>query len=723
MIIKKLSANNFLKYSSLTLDNVPENGIIAVCGDNESGKSAIGEAVCFALFGRTYTLTAEKILKSINWGSDKTTVTLEFKANNNNTYRINRYISDEGYLGAELLCTDENSEILSGIESVNNKIIDLLEFDFSSFIESYYLPQAELNLHYDNNNAIRKISELEKVDAIAADIDKTIKESNELAEKLGENLKNLEYKLKKSKGFKERIKKLSDNIGDMERTLDIIDKRRIELNDAKAIIPKNIEEIKDYASDLRSHIKINSYSNWLHMLEFLREKYDTIDRLQPEQNDNENDILEEVRDKIHDLETRLIKFEELFESVSDYREKLAVMLGESCSSAKTDTTESPLEARNQLKHQIKNGRKNTLISMLFFIGISTGTILLLTLASFPVFTGFIYSIIGTAVSLTFLYNAHRLRLKYFTDKEQLELVELRIKEIQRRADEIDSLIEKPLGDAIAFFRNFEGNDFAEMAEHYLNKYATPLSDNAQIRNYCKELAICIRQSLEPINNSLVLIEKEQEELRHKKISLSKKRADLKEELEQEKLEHIEPEILEEEINKDNQTRNKHYEIIRLLNIATTEIAAFSAHLRFKFSKAITASASEILPALTDNNYQSLKIGHNFDTKVFSEKKSDFMEIEELSSGSRRQMAIALRLALCNALSEKTGAEVQYIFLDEPFAFFDSSRVKSTIDSLKNNNALPSQIFVVSQQFEDETLFDMIIKCHNSDIWPPHQSSI
>ena len=66
MIITSVKAQNVLKYAELQLENLPEKGIIAVSGHNESGKSSIGETVCFALFGRTFSLNPEELEKIIN---------------------------------------------------------------------------------------------------------------------------------------------------------------------------------------------------------------------------------------------------------------------------------------------------------------------------------------------------------------------------------------------------------------------------------------------------------------------------------------------------------------------------------------------------------------------------------------------------------------------------------------------------------------------------------
>ena len=63
MIIRSVHATNVLKYAELALDNLPATGLIAISGPNESGKSTIGETVCFALFGRTFSVPEDRLEK------------------------------------------------------------------------------------------------------------------------------------------------------------------------------------------------------------------------------------------------------------------------------------------------------------------------------------------------------------------------------------------------------------------------------------------------------------------------------------------------------------------------------------------------------------------------------------------------------------------------------------------------------------------------------------
>ena len=49
MLIKSIDARDFRKYSELVVNDIPESGVITIAGSNESGKTSIGEAICFAL--------------------------------------------------------------------------------------------------------------------------------------------------------------------------------------------------------------------------------------------------------------------------------------------------------------------------------------------------------------------------------------------------------------------------------------------------------------------------------------------------------------------------------------------------------------------------------------------------------------------------------------------------------------------------------------------------
>ena len=87
-----------------------------------------------------------------------------------------------------------------------------------------------------------------------------------------------------------------------------------------------------------------------------------------------------------------------------------------------------------------------------------------------------------------------------------------------------------------------------------------------------------------------------------------------------------------------------------------------------------------------------------------------MDLEEISSGTQRQIMLALRLALAQALNQRTEGGRQFIFLDEPFAFFDQERTRNTLRALPKLDERLSQIWIVAQDFPTGEAFDLSLAC-------------
>ena len=119
MIIISISAENVLKYAKLALRDLPESGVIAISGPNESGKSAIGEIICFALFGRTFSFGADEPEKIIRWDQPRCSVDLTFSTANGEGYQIARFLDNEGNKSACLSRVgDMDVSLISGVEAV-----------------------------------------------------------------------------------------------------------------------------------------------------------------------------------------------------------------------------------------------------------------------------------------------------------------------------------------------------------------------------------------------------------------------------------------------------------------------------------------------------------------------------------------------------------------------------------------------------------------------------
>ena len=158
MIITAVKAHNVLKYAELQLENLPEKGIIALSGHNESGKSSIGETVCFALFGRTFSLNPEELEKIIRWGEENCSVTLTFKVEEQE-YCLYRYLDKNGNHSAWLsVLGHEDAPLARGSQEVAIAIANILGYEFEEFIESFYLAQREITSPHPHSFAVKTMA-------------------------------------------------------------------------------------------------------------------------------------------------------------------------------------------------------------------------------------------------------------------------------------------------------------------------------------------------------------------------------------------------------------------------------------------------------------------------------------------------------------------------------------------------------------------------------------
>ena len=154
MIISGVRAENVLKYASLSID-LAEHGLIAISGKNESGKSSVGESVCFALFGRTFSIPPEDIEKVIRWGEDHCDVTIEFSVADR-VYVLSRFLDRDGNHSAKLMLANSPDEpVARGVKGVSEALFGILGFEYEEFVESFYLAQREITTPHPHSQAVK----------------------------------------------------------------------------------------------------------------------------------------------------------------------------------------------------------------------------------------------------------------------------------------------------------------------------------------------------------------------------------------------------------------------------------------------------------------------------------------------------------------------------------------------------------------------------------------
>ncbi len=146
VVLRQLIATDF---KHLDVDIIFPQGILAISGPNESGKSSIFEAILFALFGRTHKAPMGQKDRLINYDAEKAFVQLVFEMEGTN-YRITRQIhSGTRPSQAQLHKIDSSgqaSKLATGVTNVDKEVNTLLNgISLADLLASNIVLQKDLD--------------------------------------------------------------------------------------------------------------------------------------------------------------------------------------------------------------------------------------------------------------------------------------------------------------------------------------------------------------------------------------------------------------------------------------------------------------------------------------------------------------------------------------------------------------------------------------------------
>ncbi|MEW8396136.1 MAG: ATPase, partial [Candidatus Thiodiazotropha sp.] len=178
--------------------------------------------------------------------------------------------------------------------------------------------------------------------------------------------------------------------------------------------------------------------------------------------------------------------------------------------------------------------------------------------------------------------------------------------------------------------------------------------------------------------------------------------------EQERLDKVEKlHLVKADLQQKVDDKQRHMEICA---VADQLIQGTTREVSHKFNHKLRGLVSKTLPLFTENRYEHLQIDDDLSVRAFSSEKRDFMDLDEISSGTQRQIMLAVRLALSQELVNRAIQGSQFLFLDEPFAFFDQKRTRSSLTVLPTLSEELNQIWIVAQEFAADLKFDMHVRC-------------
>ncbi len=585
MIVVSISAENVLKYSSLELSDFPEEGIIAVSGQNESGKSSIGETICFALFGRTYSFGPDTPEKIICWGQRRCTADLVFAVADGSQYQISRFLDNSGHHSARLCRVDEpENPIASGVQPVGAAMQQLLGYDYDEFIESFYLAQREITTPHRNSQAVKTMAGLTTFERVTSDVQREITE-----EQAG--------------------------VEEAEAEIAAINARLEELD---------VEE--GYFQGLEAEHKA----------------------LAQEQKETDQLVLA------------------LGMAATAYEENVP-----------------------RLEAAYRGRRSIGILCLLLTLGLLLSSYFAITSDD----EGFMWEQLCAFSALSLIVAVGGLLIM----KNRIEGLSEAPVNLARK------LMTLQMGStALPECSSSRGADREKMADSGGGS-VKERSEFTGIYAAIAEYAAEPDEARELVDQELYQLH-EQSQIRCDKIKR------LSEAISKEQVRVIQANELIQSRETEQQKIAEHRHQIAVKTLAVELLIGAETTLSQRFNRDLRELVGHTLPLFTSGRYEHLKIDEELNVQVFSNQKRDFTALDEVSSGTQRQIMLAVRLALSQKLVDSAMTGRQFIFLDEPFAFFDAERTLSTLAVLPQLSDEITQIWLIAQDFPAGSQLDRHIEC-------------
>ena len=598
MIIDRLEAKNLLKYENLTLEDLPERGLIAISGRNESGKSSIGEAICFALYGRTFSLEREDGEKIIRWGANQCWVQLRFLIDGE-SYEVGRTLDDEGNHSARLSRSAHPDDALArGAEAVETALHGLLGYDFEEFIESFYLAQREITTPHPHSHAV-------KVMAGVAPLEQVGQEFRDEIDAMGEELVELEQD-------RERIEEDLEALSIQEGYLQALEQERQELETANAGLLAELQELDAAGAAYQEH-------------------------------------LPERQAAVRSRGTAGF-FRFLFLLLA------LVAGGVWAYLTQVPGAEVPPQIAELLSQRVPDWEEK--LPWLLYAAGAFGFLFLL-------FWMRCSSLDGRIRGFDDFSNALSAELDAAREQLPLEPAEAEAgAEGPARADEA-------------------------ALERFKHRVAAAVADSGEVDDLLGREAVAFEARREERQRRIAQLDQSLDEERDRL-----HRADL----------------LRQAAEASYEQSAKRERRIAARELADELLIGATRRISQRFNRNLRELVSRTLPLFTEGRYEHLKIDENLAVRVFSSEKRDFLDLDEISSGTQRQIMLAVRLALSQELVARVVRGPQFLILDEPFAFFDRQRARASLDILGQLNEQISQVWVIAQEFEDDSGFDLHVEC-------------
>ncbi|RVU84218.1 hypothetical protein EOL70_12080 [Leucothrix sargassi] len=613
MLIQSLSAKNFRKYEQLTISELPEKGVITVSGLNESGKSSIGEAICFALFGRTFNLTGDSTKKLIRWDTEAASVALSV-SDGDQEYLIERRIDRNGITDASMTKSDTQVVIAEGTEETDQAIIEMLGFGFNTFADSFYLTARDLSNPDPDSSSIKEMAGIGDYARISDELTTATIKNQQKLDELSPIIKEKEEEL----ALIDLDETWLPELVDTREIVDIESQYKQNFNGSLAELPSVYNEKQKKHKGTRRLWGFLTGCTWL-LFPLL-------------------------------LLTALVWVG--FQFFPDYVNMIS-------------------------EHPKVSPHMTEIESWVSQWG----------------FKGTMGLVVVTSLVLCF---------KWFTEhKKDAQLAEASL--LSETLSQSHDHSQRSL-DSLTTSRLRQTLQGKIQAQSVLS---SPPQDDAphiaQLAEQCKSFTADTSDVENTVARLRDTLDKQTQEL-------STLRAPLDEQIGNEKVRSDQAGVIRSKLQTLQAEATDNRAQIKTQKTGVQLLQRASDALINDFNVSITSRTDETMPLFTENRYKQIKIDKNLSVHVFSDEKVDWIDFDELSSGTQRQILLAVRIAMSEQLAKNTDNTRQFIFLDEPFTYFDQDRTKAALEALPNINETTCQVWIVAQEFPEGSHSDKSIPC-------------
>jgi exonuclease SbcC len=737
MIIHSIVANNVLKYAKLELSNLPEKGKIAISGANESGKTAIVETISFALFGQTFSNNIEHITRTIRWGEPSCSVDMVFTGTGNNSYTISRSVDKQGMHSAELFLSGEDVPFATGPKAVQDEIIKVCGFDFEQYVDSLYLAQMEITSSASQAETIKAIAGAMPIESIKEDLVREISLEQDRINSIEQEQERIRSQIVSLDIRPERLAEIDAEKQQCNEQNRLYTDEVNTIQNTSASIREAGRHIQETGHDLTSAGQAISVEQWKEHLvsvsDSIESMRESINNLDMESELRSGGELKKYTDK---LQTRLARFEPVKQKADDHRAELATLLGERGSKNEAGIIPLPRQ-QSRLKRRLFSQRTYRVFMKILLVTSILCTVMLgaawVLLTRFPdseisaallnglnllpswFDTSYLSSLQMAAISslvftLLVFFLSSRVNARINRGTGKLAEVSGQLQTIRSQADLLDHIKDEPLPEVIQGLAAIDNKSLKTALERFTdNDGSTFVSEQVfadhqlQMNGLLEDNASNTAALREDIATRIAKLDKLSEQQNEKTSKLSREVEDLqagqKEANDLEKvIENMQPDL------------NDHQQRIQVRETALKLAAGACNNIYSHFNQVLSKFTASVIPKLTEGRYKQIQISDDLQVRAFATEKNDFADLDELSSGTQRQIMLAVRLAISKALVEAGQQGKQFIILDEPFAFFDRERIRNTIKSLPDLDKNITQFWVLTQEFESAEQFELNIKC-------------